>query len=94
MRIELALDALADATYDTSAHHKLRGRIWRALEDDNEYAASHETDYGIGFTFSNIFPWGEITEGDRRHIRIASPRRDLLDDLIAHFGQAGGTGTG
>jgi len=85
MRIELALDALADAAYDTSAHHKLRGRIWRAFEDNEEYAASHDTNHGVGFAFSNIFPWGDITEGDRRYIRIASPRRDLLDDLIAHF---------
>jgi CRISPR-associated endoribonuclease Cas6 len=76
MRIELALDALADAAYDTSAHHKIRGRIWRAFEDKDEYAA---------VAFSNVFPWGDIQEGDRRHIRIASPRRDLLNELTAHF---------
>jgi CRISPR-associated endoribonuclease Cas6 len=87
MRIELALDAIADAAYDTSAHHKIRGRIWRAFEDTEKYSNVHDTDHGIGFVFSNIFPWGDISEGDRRYIRIASPRREVLDDLIAHFGR-------
>lgn len=85
MRIELALDAIADAEYDTSAHHKIRGRIWRAFEDEAQYEEVHEANHGVGFVFSNIFPWGKIEEGDRRYIRIASPRREVLDDLIAHF---------
>jgi len=87
MRIELSLDALADAAYDTAAHHKLRGRIWRAFDGQERYTEVHDTNHGVGFAFSNIFPWGEIEDGDRRYIRIASPRRDVLDDLIAHFGR-------
>lgn len=87
MRIELALDAIADAAYDTAAHHKIRGRIWRGLENRDAYIECHDTDHGVGFAFSNIFPWGEISEGDRRYIRIASPRRAVLDELIAHFGR-------
>lgn len=87
MRIELAVDAITDSAYDTSAHHKIRGRIWRALEKNEEHANLHDTDHGIGFSFSNIFPWGAIKEGDRRYIRISSPRREILDELIAHFGR-------
>ncbi len=87
MRIELALDAIADAAYDNAAHHKIRGRIWRAFEDVGGYSETHETNHGVGFAFSNIFPWGSIEEGDRRYMRIASPSRDVLDDLIAHFGR-------
>lgn len=87
MRIELALDAIADAAYDTSAHHKIRGRIWKALENDDEYAAAHDTNHGVGYAFSNVYPWGNIETGDRRYVRIASPRRSLLDDLITHFGR-------
>jgi CRISPR-associated endoribonuclease Cas6 len=87
VRIELTLDAITDAAYDPSYHHKLRGRIWRGLEDREKYAKAHDTDHGVGFVFSNIFPWGEIEEGDRRYLRIASRRRELLDDLIAHFGR-------
>jgi len=85
VRIELSLNAIADAKYDSAAHHKLRGRIWRALEDEDRYAEIHDTDHGVGFSFSNVFPWGRIQEGDRRHVRIASPRREVLDDLVSHF---------
>lgn len=87
MRIELTLDAIADAAYDTAAHHKLRGRIWQALESREEFAETHESDHGVGFAFSNVFPWGEIQEGDQRYLRIASPRRDILDTLIQQFGR-------
>ncbi|WP_142860700.1 CRISPR-associated endoribonuclease Cas6 [Salinigranum halophilum] len=87
MRIELSLDAIADAAYDTSAHHKLRGRIWKALEDVDEYAAAHDTNRGVGFAFSNIYPWGDIETGDQRYLRIASPQRSVLDDLVRHFGR-------
>ena len=87
MRVELALDAIADAEYDPSAHHKLRGRIWRGLEEHNKYTQVHDTSHGIGFAFSNVFPWGHIEEGDRRYVRIASPRREVLDDLVQHFSE-------
>lgn len=87
MRIELELEAVADAEYDTAAHHKIRGRIWRALEDSGEYDEVHDTDSGVGFAFSNVFPWGNIEAGDRRYLRIASPRRKVLDDLVSHFQQ-------
>jgi len=87
VRIELALDAVADAAYDTAAHHKLRGRVWRGLTAAGSYDDSHDTNHGAGFSFSNVFPWGEIETDDRRYLRIASPRRELLDDLIDHFGR-------
>ncbi|WP_424009436.1 CRISPR-associated endoribonuclease Cas6 [Haloferax denitrificans] len=87
MRIELALDAVADAAYDRSYFHKARGRIWRGLENDDTFAETHDSNHGVGFSYSNVFPWGQIEEGDRRYFRIASPRRGLLDTLIAHFGR-------
>lgn len=87
MRIELALEAIADAAYDSSYHHKLRGRIWRGLADYDEYDDVHNTNHGVGFAYSNVFPWGNIESGDRRYLRIASPRRQVLDDLIRHFGR-------
>lgn len=87
MRIELTLRAVADAEYDTSYHHKLRGRIWRALEGIDRYEGIHESSQGVGLAFSNVFPWGNVEEGDERYVRIGSPRRDVLDDLIAQFGR-------
>jgi len=62
MSIELALEvATADAAYDTSAHHKLRGRIWRGLEEVDEYAATHDTDYGASGSPSPTSSRGETS---------------------------------
>jgi CRISPR-associated endoribonuclease Cas6 len=80
------LRARADATYQTSYHNKLRGRLWRALRG-TRFEAEHGDGAPMGLAFSNIFPWGEITEGDTRTILVASPREGLLaaiaDDLQA-----------
>jgi CRISPR-associated endoribonuclease Cas6 len=77
MRLMVDLEAQADATYQTAYHHKLRGRIWRALENTG-YDAEHGDGDPMGLTFSNIFPWDDLTEGDERNLLIASPREDLL----------------
>lgn len=77
MRILAHLSARADAAYDHAYHHKLRGRIWRALEG-TEYDDQHGNGEPPGFSYSNIFPWGEMGEGDDRHLLVASPEESLL----------------
>lgn len=77
MRLMVDLRALADATYQTSYHHKLRGRLWRALEG-TEFEDEHGDGEPMGLAYSNIFPWGEIAEGDKRTLLVASPREELL----------------
>lgn len=77
MRLMIRLRAQADAAYDTAYHHKLRGRLWRAL-DGSDYDEAHDTGDPPGFAFSNIFPWGEIRDGDERTLLVASPREGLL----------------
>lgn len=72
MRAILTLRALADATYDTSYHHKLRGRIWRALRG-TPFEEYHDDRSAPIFAFSNPFPWGDIQEGDTRRVLVASP---------------------
>ncbi|MDX5990017.1 CRISPR-associated endoribonuclease Cas6 [Haloferax mediterranei ATCC 33500] len=71
------LEAQRDATYQTAYHHKLRGRVWRALEG-SKFDSEHDNGHPLGLAFSNIFPWGKIQEGDRRSLLFASPREDLL----------------
>lgn len=71
------LDAQADAVYQTSFHNKLRGRLWRALQD-TRFSEEHGDSEPMGLSFSNIFPWGEISKGDERTLLVASPREGLL----------------
>jgi len=77
VRLLIRLRAEADARYNNAAHHKLRGRLWRGL-DDPEFDELHDTDRPPGLCNSQIFPWGEIEEGDRRHVLVSAAERDVL----------------
>lgn len=80
MRLLIRLSAQANAEYRTTYHHKLRGRLWRALED-TQFEDEHDEGHPIGLAFSNVFPWGQIKEGDTRSVIVASPREPLLADI-------------
>lgn len=80
MRLLVRLDADRDAAYDPEYHHKLRGVIWDYLRD-TPFSELHSVDDAIPFSYSNPFPVGEIAEGDRRHVLVASPHDDLIRTL-------------
>lgn len=84
MRLLVELEAQADAVYDTAYHHKLRGRIWKALED-TRFDDEHDSGESLGLTFSNVFPWGDLSEGGSYQVLFASPREDLLSALGRGF---------
>lgn len=77
MRLLARLRVRADAAYDNAYHHKLRGRLWRALEG-TEFEEHHDGNDPPGFTYSNPFPPGDMEEGDERTLLVASPHEELL----------------
>jgi CRISPR-associated endoribonuclease Cas6 len=85
MRLLVRLTARRDAAYDHTYHHKLRGRIWRALEE-TRFDDRHDADRPLGVSFSNPFPPRDMTAGDERTLLVAAPEEDLLahvaEDLI------------
>lgn len=76
-RLLVRLRARSDAAYQTAYHDKLRGCLGNALEG-TRHEETHESDEMVGVTYSNIFPWGEMAEGDERSLLIASPHEDAL----------------
>jgi CRISPR-associated endoribonuclease Cas6 len=86
VRLLIRLRADRDASYDHAYHHKLRGRLWRALEG-SEFDDLHDADHPIGLCFSNPFPPKNMGEGDRRTVLVASPNDRLLatiaEDIVA-----------
>lgn len=80
MRVLVRLDATRDAAYDPEYHHKLRGVIWRYL-DETPFADLHGQSDAIPFCYSNPFPVSDIAEGDRRYVLIASQRDSLIEYL-------------
>jgi CRISPR-associated endoribonuclease Cas6 len=82
VRLIVRLQARADTAYDDAYHHKLRGRLWRALKD-TKFEKVHSTNDPPGFTYSNPFPPGDMREGDERTLLVASPHEELLTH-VAH----------
>jgi CRISPR-associated endoribonuclease Cas6 len=77
MRLLIRLRARRDTAYDNQYHDKLRGRIWRALQE-TEYEQYHDQNRPVGFSYSNPFPPGDMQEGDERTLLIAAPQEPLL----------------
>lgn len=84
MRLLVRLRARANAVYDETYHHKLRGRMWRALAD-TPYDDRHSSEPPTGLAFSNPFPPYDMSAGDSRTLLVASPDRDLLGEIAADF---------
>ena len=82
MRVLADLHARADAAYDSAYHHKLRGRLWDAL-DETRFDQIHDENRPKPFTYSNPFPPGDMREGDDRTLLIASPEEELLANVAA-----------
>lgn len=84
MRLIASLRARADTVYDDQYHHKLRGRLWRAL-NGTEYEDLHDANRPLGLSFSNPFPPHDLREGDTRTLLVAAPQRDLLGAIAANL---------
>ncbi|WP_049972557.1 CRISPR-associated endoribonuclease Cas6 [Haladaptatus cibarius] len=84
MRLLVDLVAQADAAPDTNYHDKIRGRIWRSLRG-TKFDDEHGNGKPLGFSYSNIFPWGSMTAGDKRQFLLASTREDLLAAIAKDF---------
>lgn len=84
MRLLARLRARADTAYQNDYHHKLRGRLWRALAG-TEFEDSHDENEPPGFSFSNPFPPQDMAEGDERTLLVAAPQEQLLTKVAADF---------
>jgi len=84
MRLVARLRARIDAVYDEQYHHKLRGRMWRAL-DGTDFESLHNENRPVGLSFSNPFPPGDLREGDTRTLLVAAPQRSLLGAIAEDF---------
>jgi len=73
------LSARADTAYQDDYHHKVRGRLWNALER-TEYGERHDSSEPPGFAYSNPFPPHDMQEGDERKLIVSS----VEDGLLAH----------
>ena len=82
MRLLIKLRATADCEWVTNCHPWIRGRIWDALSG-TEYESMHDTHHPPGFSYGLPFPWGDVSEGETRHMLIASPIREIIGEIAS-----------
>lgn len=80
MRAIVKLTAQSDIAYQNDYHHKLRGRIWNAL-DGTQFSDLHGQSDAFPFTFSNPFPRKNFEAGDEASVLISSPYPELIEKL-------------
>lgn len=80
MRLIVSTRSNLDASHSTEFGYKLRGRIWRALEE-TEFDYRHKQDEPPGFVTSCPRPFGDVREGESRFLMIASPDETLLEHI-------------
>jgi CRISPR-associated endoribonuclease Cas6 len=87
MRLLARLHSRAETAYDHTYHHKLRGRLWKALQD-TDYEQYHDENRPVGLCYSNPFPPGDMREGEQKTLLVAAPQEELLteiaEDLLAN----------
>jgi CRISPR-associated endoribonuclease Cas6 len=82
MRLIVTTRARADTSHQTDWGHKLRGRIYRAL-DGTSYAERHDSNGTPGWVSSCPTPFGDANKGEHRTFTIASPDEGLLEHIQA-----------
>ncbi len=80
MRLLVTLKAAKAQGYESLYHHKLQGCIYELLRASG-FGTVHEKEGYKFFCFSNIFPIGDMHEGDRAKLLIASPNTALIASL-------------
>jgi len=84
VRLLLKLRAEADQKDISLDYNKLQGFVYRLLQE-SDYASIHDKDGYKYFSFSNIFPFGDMEAGDIRNFILASPNRNVIEKVAGHL---------
>ncbi|MCX8178351.1 MAG: CRISPR-associated endoribonuclease Cas6 [Candidatus Aenigmarchaeota archaeon] len=77
MRLLLRLKSTKNSNYDVLYNHKIQEFIYN-LMIGTDYESLHDKKTFKYFCFSNIFPIGDIKEGDTRNLIISSPDKVFI----------------
>ena len=84
MRLLLRLRSKNDQKDVSLEYHKLQGFVYSLLQESG-FPLLHDKPGYKPFCFSNIFPFGDMKEGDVRHFMIASPGKTIIEHLAQHL---------
>ena len=84
MRLLLRLRSKNDQKDVSLEYHKLQGFVYSLLQESGFFLLHDKPGYKP-FCFSNIFPFGDMLEGDVRHFMIASPGKTIIERLAQYL---------
>ncbi|MGB4623265.1 MAG: CRISPR-associated endoribonuclease Cas6 [Candidatus Methanoculleus thermohydrogenotrophicum] len=84
MRLLLKLQAAADQKNISLDYNKLQGFVYRLLHESG-YPGIHDKEGYKYFSFSNVFPYDDMKEGDIRNFILASPNNNVIETIAAHL---------
>jgi CRISPR-associated endoribonuclease Cas6 len=84
MRLLLRLIAKNDQKDVSLEYHKLQGYVYSLLAEAG-FPLLHDKPGYKPFCFSNIFPFGDMKEGDVRHFMIASPGTTIPEHIASYL---------
>jgi len=90
LRLLLTLRAMADQKDISLEYHKLQGFVYGLLGACG-YTGIHDKKGYKYFCFSNLFPYGDMKEGDTRRFIISSPSPDLIDAIAGYIAECSGS---
>ncbi len=76
MRLLITFTSLKDCAY-LNCYEKLRGFVYSLQKDSLAFNRHDIAGYKL-FTFSNIFPIGDLKTNDKRYFQISSPSADFI----------------
>lgn len=80
MRVILKIRAKNNQKDISLEYHKLQGFVYKLLMRSG-FPLLHDKKGYKPFCFSNIFPYGDMREGDIRHFIIASPGNSIIENI-------------
>lgn len=80
MRVMLQVRAKNDQKDTSLEYHKLQGFVYTLLKESG-FPLLHDKKGYKPFCFSNIFPYGDMKQGDLRHFIIAAPGNAIIGNM-------------
>jgi len=83
-KLILQLRAEADCQYPQMYHRKLHGAVLNRIPDPIIEESKTSTPQTLGVSFTELMPWGDVSEGDNRQLVINT----VTPEIVGHIAQS------
>lgn len=80
MRLLIEFESLAEMSYHRLYKHTIQGYLYSLLERTN-YRTLHDSRHFKFFTFSDVFPLGDLRPGTTKKLLVSSPNPNLIQSM-------------